>query len=302
METSQSAARPARSMLFVPGSRPDWIPIAAASGADAIIIDLDNAVAPSERPQARTNVQRFLESARGADSAMVFIRTSAAGTDEWSADLEAVLCPELTGVVLPMVKAPEDVTATDDLVTELEARNGISAGHTLIVPRPETASGIRLSYEIASSSPRVAYMGGGASPQGDTARAVGYRWTDSMYETLYIRSMVLLNVRAAGVPFPVTGLWGRPADFDGLRRYADQSRDLGYSGFMAIHPRQIPVINEIFSPTAAEITHWTEVIARLTEGHEHGVGALTMDGSLIDAAHLKTAQQGLALAQQLGLR
>jgi citrate lyase subunit beta/citryl-CoA lyase len=118
---------------------------------------------------------------------------------------------------------------------------------------------------------------------------------------MVLRSWVLLNVRAAGVAFPVSGMWSVIDDFDGLRAFAEQSRSLGYAGLMAIHPTHIPIINEVFTPTVEEIERWQEVIRVMREAQANGVGAIRMYGQLVDEADIKTAEVGLEHAKRFGL-
>ncbi|HEX7096190.1 MAG TPA: hypothetical protein VF183_09920, partial [Acidimicrobiales bacterium] len=116
-----------------------------------------------------------------------------------------------------------------------------------------------------------------------------------------IRSKVLVDVRAAGVPNPLSGMWGDVADLDGLARFAQQTAQLGYEGMMVIHPTHVPVVNEIFSPTAEDIEEWSAVIAAMDDAAADGRGAIRFRGQLIDEAHVKTAHQGLARARAFGL-
>ena len=134
----------------------------------------------------------------------------------------------------------------------------------------ETASAVRRAYDLATASARVAYMGGATSRQGDLARSVGYEWTPEGGETMYLRQKVLIDVRAAGVPNPLSGLWGIVDDLDGLARLAAQTRQLGYEGMLAIHPSHIPIINQVFSPTPAEIDGWRRLIAATEDAEAPG--------------------------------
>ncbi|MCY4434295.1 MAG: aldolase/citrate lyase family protein, partial [bacterium] len=170
-----------------------------------------------------------------------------------------------------------------------------------IMPLVETASAVRLAYELATASDRVAYMGGATGRHGDLGRSVGFQWSPEGTETLYLRQKVLIDVRSASVPNPLSGLWGTVDDLDGLTGFAQQTRQLGYEGMMIIHPTHIPIVNQIFSPTAEEIAAWNQLIAAVEEHEAQGVGAFRHQGRLIDQAHLLTAQQNLSRATRLGL-
>ena len=174
-------------------------------------------------------------------------------------------------------------------------------GSTIIVPLLETANALRTAYDIAISSPRIAYMGGATSRGGDLARSVGFRFTPEGEETLYLRSKVLIDVRAAGIENPISGMWGSLDDLDGLRPFAARTRNIGYEGMMVIHPSHLPIVNEAFTPSAAEIAEWQGIVAAMEEAEAQGLGAIRLDGRLIDVAHVLTARKELARAARLGV-
>jgi citrate lyase subunit beta/citryl-CoA lyase len=277
---------PLRSLLFVPANREDRMHKALTVGADAIILDLESAIPRGEATVARRMVHDLLDS-HAAPRPAVFVRVSEVDSPDFAADLEAAVHPNLAGILLPQVAS---------------ARDALDPGVRIVLyPLVETAAGVRDAYEIATASERVAYFGGGVSRGGDIARALGYRWTPEGTETLYLRSKILVDARAAGVVNPVTGIWGILDDLDGLRAFAQQSRDLGYEGLQCIHPKHLPIIHEIFTPSAAELAHWQEIIAAMEEAERQGSAAIRLDGRLIDVAHVKTAQKDLARARRLGL-
>jgi len=293
-------AGPIRSLLFVPGHRERWVEPARASGADAIVFDLEDAVPVAEIDAARAVVRRAIDN-QEPGSPRLLVRTGPPGTEAMVADLDAIVAPGLAGVMMPLVSRPDEVADMDRRLTELEEARGMAVGSTAITPLVETASAARFAYEIADASDRVAYMGGGTSRQGDVARSIGFQWTPGGDETLTLRSWVLLCVRAAGVPFPISGMWSVVDDLDGMRSFAEQTRRLGYSGCMVIHPSHVPVVNDVFTPSAAEVARWREVITVMRQAQDRGVGAIRHDGELIDEAHVKTAELGLALAERLGI-
>ena len=182
-----------------------------------------------------------------------------------------------------------------------EKRKGIPVGTVLIEPGLETASAIRSAYDIGVSSNRVAHMGASGGRGGDVARSIGYRWSPKGTETLFIRSKVLLDSRAAGVPYPVTGLWQDIHDHDGLKSFAKHSRDLGYAGMSVIHPSLIDIVNQIFSPTQEEISEWIGIIKAMDGVRNEGGAAVEYNGAMVDIAHEKTAIDMLDFARALGL-
>jgi citrate lyase subunit beta/citryl-CoA lyase len=290
---------PLRSLLFVPGHREAWFAKAFSSGADAVIFDLSDAVPAANVPHARKAVGAAIEEHGGSQS--FFVRVSPSQSAEIVDDLDAVVLPGLTGVMLPLVTSPGDVKSVAQRLDALESRRTLDVGTTIIFPLVETALAVRFAFEIATASGRVAYMGGATSRNGDIARAIGYRWTPEGTETLTLRSWVLLNMRAAAVPYPVSAMWSIVDDLDGLRSFALQTRALGYDGMMAIHPSHIPVINEVFTPTEEEVAHWRAVLEAMRSAQASGVGAKRHLGEMIDEADAKTATMMLEFAARLGI-
>jgi citrate lyase subunit beta/citryl-CoA lyase len=288
---------PLRSLLFVPGIRTDWLPKARAAGADAAVLDLEDAVPAARRLSARAEVADAVARAGApagqADPMALFVRVNP--LDDWSGaeELRAVVRPGLAGVVLPKVRSAQDVKLADRLLGWCEQERGMSPGHVALVPLLETASGLRAAYDIARATPRVAYLGALTAPGGDVQRAVGYRWSPEGTETVALRSRVLLDARAAGVPCPVSGLWTHIGDLPGLRAFAEQNRSLGYEGMMAIHPSHVPVINEVFSPGPAELARCAELVAAVEAAQKDGAGAVTFRGEMVDEAMALTARRTL---------
>jgi citrate lyase subunit beta / citryl-CoA lyase len=287
--------KPVRSLLFVPANREDRMRKSLTVGADAVVFDLESAIPRGEAEPARAMVQRVIDSREGERPA-IFVRVSEVDSPDFEADLDAALRPGLDGILLPQVRGVADVEAAS---RALDARD--PAQRVVLIPLVETASAVRTAYEIATSSPRIAYFGGGVSRDGDIARSIGYRWSPEGSETLFLRSKVLIDARAAGIVNPISGIWGIVDDLDGLRAFAQQTRDLGYEGLMCIHPTHVPVIHDVFTPSAADLAHWREVIDAMTEAQAQGLGAIRLDGRLIDVAHLHTARRNLERAARLGL-
>ena len=297
---AEDAPRPIRSLLFVPGNRESWMHKGLDSEADALALDLESATPRSEVDHGREICRRVLEEAP-ADAPALFVRVSDARSHEQPHDLEAVVSPHLYGILLPQVLHAGDVVATDAALTHHERATGLPVGRIRIMPLIESANAIRTAFEIASASPRVAYMGGATSRGGDLARSLGYRFSPEGRETLFLRSKILVDVRAAGIANPISGLWGNVEDTAGLREFAEQARDLGYEGLMAIHPSQLSIINKVFSPSEEEIAEWHRIIDAMRQAECDGRGTLRLDGRLIDAAHVETARLRLERARRLGL-
>jgi citrate lyase subunit beta/citryl-CoA lyase len=297
---AEGTPRPIRSLLFVPGNRESWMRRGLDSEADALALDLESATPRPELGQAREICRRVLEEAP-ANSPALFVRVSDARSPEQPRDLETVVTRALYGILLPQVLHADDVVATDAALARHERAAGLPVGRIRIMPLVESANAVRTAFEIASASPRVAYMGGATSRGGDLARSLGYRFSPEGQETLFLRSKVLVDVRAAGIANPISGLWGNVEDTTGLREFAEQARNLGYEGLMAIHPSQLPIINEVFSPSEEEIAEWHRIIDAMAQAEAEGRGTLRLDGRLIDAAHVETARLRLERARRLGL-
>jgi citrate lyase subunit beta/citryl-CoA lyase len=294
-------AKPIRTLLFVPGNNVEWMRKAPKYGADALILDLEDAVPPGEKVKARDTVRMMLEEL-GKAGQTLFVRINDLDTGLAEGDLEAITCPYLYCAAVPKVKAPEDITIVDGLLTHFERKAGLENGTVLINPLLETAQGLRLAYEVAISSPRVAHMGGGTGKDGDVARAIGFQWTEDGVEALYILSKVLLDARAANVPYPMGGRgWWDIRDLKGLRAESIRTRQIGYTGMILIHPYHVPVVNEVFTPTKEELEHFRGVIAAMEEGEKHGKAAVTYGGVMVDIAHLKQARDMLQWAKELGV-
>ena len=292
------ATAPVRSALFVPANRASWIDKAPGYGADALLLDLEDATPPSEKAAARAIVRERL-SAMAERGQAIWVRVNYPEADELRADLEAICYPGLAAVCVPKVASPADIARVDQLITYLEGAAGVPLGTIAIVPLLETAEGIASPREIFAASDRVRYAGGLAADGADVQRALGYRWSDTFEESFVMRSLALIAARAAGVENPITGLV-TALDTDEVRRFAKQSRDLGYAGMLVIHPTHVPVANEAFSPNADEVTWAEDVLASYehAEADERGA-ARDSRGTMVDAAHVETAEQLLARYRRL---
>lgn len=292
--------RPLRSSLFIPGNRQRWLDRVPSIEADSFIFDLEDSVPEAERAEARTLVRAAI--ARFGAGHTLFVRINAPDTPHVLDDLEAVVTPGLYGVLLPKTSGPEDVHVVAAILGWLEHRAGMAPESVIINPLLETAQGIRQAYDVAAASRRVAHMGASAAPGGDAAQAIGFEWTAEGVESLYLRSKILLDARAAGVAYPMTGLWTDIQDLDGLRGFAKRARQLGYTGMKAIHPLHLPVINEVFSPSAEEVAYWEGLIAAMQAAERNGTTAVTYRGAMVDTAMVKTANDRLAIARRLAAR
>ena len=290
-----------RTLVFVGGHDRDRIRRLAASGVDAICIDLEDSTPLVDKPRSR---QQFREVAAeiAAAGPLVFARTNmpGSGMDE---DLDAVMCAELHCISLPKVEAGGSVAEFDARVAEAEATHGLAPGSLLIRPIIETALGVRNAYDIGAASPRVAYMGGvEGGIFGDLGGSLGYEQTDDGRETLYLRSKVLVDVRAARVPFPIGGGTTLRKDPEGARLFARENRILGYSGVhCAASPDVIAAVNAELTPAMAQLDEWLEILPTLEAAERAGASVAHVGDRVYDLIGLVRVREQLALATRLGL-
>jgi citrate lyase subunit beta/citryl-CoA lyase len=277
-----------RSALFIPGSRNDFLEKADQRGADAVLLDLEDSVVEGRIDAARTSVRAWLEARPAPVDPVACVRLHAPDDHQLDEDLDAVVQPQLTAVLVPKVTHEDEVVEVAEALAFYEGRRAMPRGEVRIWPLVETATAVQRADRIARASGRVAYMGGGTSRQGDIARALGFQWSADGLETLFLRSKVLVDVRAAGVPNPVSGLVSSLDGSADLETFARQSRALGYEGLMVIHPSQVARVNEVFSPTAEEREEARAVLAALADAEAQGLGAVTYRGRMIDRANIET--------------
>ena len=273
-----------RSLLFVPGDRLDRMEKAVAtSGADALILDLEDAVAPERKAEARAAIAAFLS---GPRTLALFVRINPLDGGLAEADLAAVLPAKPDGIILPKSES----AATVKWLTTYTAL-------PILPIVTETASamfGIASYSEVADS---LLGMTWGAEDLPAAIGATTSREPDGSYTAPYqlARSLTLFGAHAAGVP-AIETVYPDFRDLDGLRLYAERGYRDGFTGMMAIHPAQVPVINAAFSPTEAQIVHARAVVAAFDANP--GAGALQLDGKMIDAPHLKASRRLLDMAER----
>jgi citrate lyase subunit beta / citryl-CoA lyase len=283
--------RPYRSVLFVPGHKPAWVPKALAAGPDAIILDLEDSVPEAQKATARAAAAESIGQLRKLDADVgIGVRVNSLATTMTGADLEAAVVPGLDIVFAPKLEHATDVLRYDTLLDYFEQRNGVR-GLQYIVP-VETVPGILNCTQIASASRRVGAMIGATAEHADIAREVGFEWTPEGAETLYLRSRVLLACRAAGI-HPLTGIWERLDDLDGLRAFALAGRRLGYRGMVVIHPSHVSVVNDVFSARLDEAAFYHGLVLAYEQAAREGSGAARYRGLHIDRAHYDKAVQWL---------
>jgi citrate lyase subunit beta/citryl-CoA lyase len=274
-----------RSLLFVPGDRPDRMEKALASGADALILDLEDAVAPANKAVARHEVAHFLN---GHSQSKLWVRVNPLDSPDNEKDLNAVLHSHPDGIVLPKAEGGASVA---ELAKRLSERSNATAMILAIATETPAAIFTLGSYGGAK---RLAGLTWGAEDLPAAVGAATSREEDGRFTPPYelARSLCLFGAAAAGVA-PIETVYPAYKDLDGLAAYAARARRDGFTGMMAIHPDQVAVINAAFTPSEAELAHARAVVAAFEANP--GAGALALDGRMIDRPHLLQAQRILAM-------
>ncbi|HEY0311652.1 MAG TPA: CoA ester lyase [Allosphingosinicella sp.] len=277
-----------RSLLFVPGDRPDRMEKALGAGADALILDLEDSVAAAAKHEARRHVAAFLD--RNA-TVPLWVRINPLDTPESEKDLAAILSAHPDGIVLPKAEGGASVA---ELTRRLTAAGNATA--QILAIATETPAAV---FQLGSygGQRRLAGLTWGAE---DLPAAVGAATSceaDGSYTPPYemVRALCLFGAAAAGVA-PIETVYPAFRDLDGLAAYAARARRDGFTGMMAIHPAQVPAINAAFTPSVEEVAHARAVVAAFEAQPQ--AGALSLDGRMIDRPHLVQAQRILAAAAQ----
>ena len=281
-----------RSMLFTPGHRPDLIAKAVRTAADAVIVDLEDAVATNVKAEARANLASLPES-----SIPYFVRTNGFETGLLWEDLVAAAGAGVAGVILPKAERREVMLEVCGALNALETATGRPVGSMTLIPMIESAMAVERAFEILDGLPRVQAVMFGSAEQGDLVADLGVEWDPSGTGLHYSRSRVLLAARAAGIPHPIDGVFMNYRDSEALRTESRMGRRMGYVAKLAIHPAQVSVINEVFTPTPEEVAHHRAILDLFEKAEAEGTASVGADGRMIDYAVARTARSVLARAQ-----
>lgn len=290
-----------RSLLFAPGDSDKKMAKAAATGADCVILDLEDSVVAARKPLAREMVRDYLRA--GTDPVVEFwVRVNPLDSDMILADLAAVVPARPAGIVLPKANSPAELTTVAHYIDILEAEHGIPGGSVEILPvATETARAVFTLGEYRNDTPRLRGITWGAEDLGAAVGASANREPSGEWTAPYqlTRSLCLFAAYAAAVQ-AIDTVMADFRDLEGLERVCNAARRDGFTGKIAIHPAQVPVINAAFSPSAAELAHAQAVIDAFAAHPE--AGTLNLDGNMIDRPHLTQAERIVALAKRLGAR
>ncbi|PWA08137.1 CoA ester lyase [Pueribacillus theae] len=265
-----------KSYLFVPGNRTDRVAKALHSNAEAVIIDLEDAVAVEEKEKVRNDVNKLLKDL-SATKKKLYVRINDMNTPFWKKDVHVVASHPFLGVMLPKTNRAEEIRAL-----EKELSN------QAIIPLIETAKGILNAYEIASASSKVKRLAFGAL---DYCLDIGISHLQSEEALLFPRSTLVVASRAAGIKPPIDTVFSDFRDEKGLTMEAERVKSLGFYAKLCIHPKQVETINRIFSPTQSEIDWAEKVISAFERAEKKGLAAIDLDGTMIDYPVYRQALQ-----------
>lgn len=285
-----------RSLLFVPGDSEKKIAKSQEVQPDVVILDLEDAVAPSQKAAARDVVRAYLESSRGKRSAKLFVRVNPLQTGMTLADLAAIMPGAPDGIVQPKTASAGDVIRLGHYLDAFEAQNGLAAGSTVILPvATEVPQAMFTLGGYDTVGPRLAGVTWGAEDLSAAIGSIGNKGDDGDWSTPFqlARSLCLFAASAAGVAALDT-LYADFKDDEGLLRASRRARRDGFSGKIAIHPAQVATINAAFSPTEEEVAHARRIIKLFEDNPD--AGTLSMDGAMLDIPHLTQARKTVALA------
>ncbi|MFB6206419.1 MAG: CoA ester lyase [Haloglomus sp.] len=265
---------PIRSVLYVPAHREGWVAEAASHGADAVILDLEDAVPTDEKDAARAAVRDHADALAAADTT-VTLRVNDVGTAAFHEDA-ALVDAWTDAVVLPKTESPADVHTLDSVLAYVEHQRNVR-NRIEVVPLLESPAGVCAVGDIAGAS-----LGLGWSPEGD--------------ETAHVRSKIVLEAKAAGVEQVLSGIWASIDDEAGLREKAERQKRFGFTGMQVVHPSQVDAVNDVFTPSGDELDYYRDLVAAFEAETDGEQGAIRFDGEMVDAAKVKQARRALERA------
>jgi len=280
-----------RSLLFVPGNDKAKIRKASEVGADAIIVDLEDAVPANKKDEARRIVAGLLPELKESKT-NVYVRVNRVGDPNLIRDLSEVVPASPHGIMLPKVNSPQDIRLLSRSLSALEKRYKLTLGSTKILALIETPLGVLNAFSIAGASRRLVGLSFGAI---DFARTTGIHLTEEGYELLYARSHLVLAAHARGLA-AIDTVHPNYKDLSALRREAEVARRLGFDGKLVVHPDQVGVVNSVFSPSEDDVRWALETVAAYELALKKGQGVATLRGRLIDLADYQHAKKTLAIA------
>jgi citrate lyase subunit beta / citryl-CoA lyase len=296
-----------RSWMFVPGNRQRMIEKSLGVAVDAVMMDIEDGVAPAEKDTARQQIAACLDqvaarlkSEKQLRTPARFVRINAVGHDRMRDDLASVVRPGLEGLVVPKVETPDQVKTVEQILDRREPELGLGRGSVRLLVAIESPRGLFNAFAIATASPRVTGLLFGAE---DFSRELSLplRREGEARDLIYARSAIVMAAACAHVQ-SVDGVWPDLQDTEGLKVFALQSRRLGFSGMSVIHPAQVEIVNGAFMPADDEIDYARRVLKAFDEARTRGEGAVAFGGQLLDLPIVDRARQTLELAESMSSR
>ncbi|MFT6955979.1 MAG: citrate lyase subunit beta/citryl-CoA lyase [Halieaceae bacterium] len=282
-----------RSFLFTPGNHPRKVEKVFGAAADAVILDLEDAVAIAEKVATRETVVQAMKQPR---SCLGYIRVNALDTGYCEEDIKAVIGPWLDGIVIPKVESAATILAVDALISAAEREANLPIGSIDLMPIIETACGVEYATEIASASPRVRRLSFGG---GDYTLDLDYIWSADEEVLSYARARISHATRVANIDPPIDTVVLQINDNERFCASAERGKKFGFTGKLCIHPSQVPLCNTTFTPSAEEIAHAEAVVTAFEAAEAAGSASIQLDGYFIDYPIVYKSQRILALAKKL---
>jgi len=288
-----------RTFLFAPGNHPRKVEKVFACRADAVILDLEDAVANNEKVATRAPVLAALQANRNSgdvSGSLGYVRVNALDTEFCYADLHHMVATGVDGIILPKVENARQLFVAEWMISSLEHERDITPGSIDLIPIIETARGLRALDEICNSGTRVQRLAFGA---GDYTTDLNMDWSNDEFEFEHARTAVSVASRAAGLEPPIDTVWIEIKDESGFERSCERARKLGYQGKMCIYPPQIEVANRVFSPTAEQLSRATMIVEAFEKAEREGSASIQIDGHFVDYPIVEKARRVVALAKRI---
>jgi citrate lyase subunit beta / citryl-CoA lyase len=287
-----------RSLLFCPANEPRKVAKLSLSGADAGVLDLEDAVAASEKVGARARVRPALSIMRGL---LRCVRVNPLETGLAALDVESAVCPDLDAIVLPKIETAQDLRRFDRLIAKAEAEQGMASGRIKTIALVETAAAIRVADQLADHGGRLIRLVLGSGDLGNDLALTTIRG-DSTAALAYGRAKLVYDARSAGMPSPLDGPFLRVRDKEGLIADCRLSCSHGYSGRVCIHPDQVAEANRIYAPDSLEVEFARKIIAAFAEAERRGSASIAVEGAFVDYPIVYKAQRIVRLADAIAAR
>jgi citrate lyase subunit beta/citryl-CoA lyase len=281
-----------RSLLFVPGNKENMLAKAMSFRPDVFVPDMEDSVPDAEKANARRTISTNLQELAGTGVPIV-PRVNSLDTGWTEQDLGAVVGPHIVGVSIGKIEGPQDIETVSDLLAELESASDLPIGKLTLIPWLESARALVKCFEICSASPRIVAVAFGAE---DYTHDMGIERQDDETDVAYARDTLCIAARAARV-IALDTPYFQFKDETGLRANSRGSKQRGFKGRFAIHPAQVDTINDVFSPSKAEIDYAKKVVIAFEEAEAVGRGSTSLDGKVIDVPVVKRARAVLELAE-----